>query len=87
MLFQFYLLVCLWLCWVFTAAYSLPLAVVIGGHSLVAVCRLLTPGASLVVEHGLLDMRSVVAQGCSEVCETFSDRGLNLCLLLWQADF
>jgi len=29
-LFNFYLFICLWLCWVFTAAYSLSLAVVIG---------------------------------------------------------
>ena len=41
-----------WLCWVFSAASSLSLAVGSGGHSLVAVHRLLTAVTSLV-EHRL----------------------------------
>ena len=63
-LFNFSFFICLWLCWVFTAAYSLSLAVVIRGYSLAAVCGLLTAAASHVVQPGLLDVRSVAgAQG------------------------
>ena len=46
-------LIYFWLCWVFVAACWLSLVAVSGGYSLVAVCRLLVVGASLLVEHGL----------------------------------
>ena len=41
-----------WLRWVFVAACGLPLVVVSGGNSLVAVCGLLIAVASLAVDMG-----------------------------------
>ena len=69
------------------------------GYSAVAVQRLLIVVASLVVEHGLSgrgaraqwlwSTGSVVVEhglSCPVASGIFSDRGLNWCLLLWQAD-
>ena len=66
-----------------------PLAVVSGGYSAVAVPRLPTAVASLVMEHRLEAHRLVVVVhrlGRSLACGIFLDPGLNLCLLHWQAD-
>ena len=51
--FNFYLFICVWLCWVFIAVEGLFPVVMSRGHSLVAVLGLLTAGASCVAEHRL----------------------------------
>ena len=71
----------------------------IGGLSLVGVCRLPIAVASLAVEHRPV-LASVAAAprlwrtgavtlshglSCSESCRIFPDQGSNLCLLHWQA--
>ena len=78
-----------WLCLVFFGAHGLSLVVVSRGYSLVAMLRLLTAVASLLVEHGLHSTGSgVVTQGlsCLSPCGVFPDQGLNSCPLHWQAD-
>ena len=78
-----------WLCSVFFGAHGLSLVVVSRGYSLVAMLRLLTAVASLVVEHGLQSTGSgVVTQGlsCLSPCGVFPDQGLNSCPLHWQGD-
>ena len=50
----------LWLCWVFTAAHELSLVAMSKGYSLVAVLRLLTEVASLIVEHVLWGVQASV---------------------------
>ena len=73
-----------WLHWVFVAARGLSLVVAIRGFSSYSAwashCGTQTLGiqASVVVAHRL---------SCSVVCGIFPDRGLNPCLLHWQADF
>ena len=59
------------------------------GLRLVAEHELLTAVSSLVAEHGLQSLDSVVvAHGlsCSAACRIFLGQGSNLCPLNWQAD-
>ena len=49
-----------WLCWVFFVAHRLSLIVVSGGYSLIVVGGLLIAVASLIVEHGLWSVGSIV---------------------------
>ena len=80
---------------------SISLIAVSRGYSVVAMCRLFTVVASLVVKHRLWGTRfsscrsrapehrsEVGAHGlsCSAACGTFPDQGSNLCLLPWQVD-
>ena len=49
-----------WLCWVLFVAHRVSLVVVSGAYSLVVVWGLLTPVASLLVDHGLCSVGSIV---------------------------
>ena len=88
--FKKYVCIYFWLCCIFTAEHGLSLAGVSGGHSLVAMCRLLTEVASLVVEHRLSGSwaSAVLGHGlsCIMACGIFQDQGLNSCSLHWQVD-
>ena len=79
----------LWLCWVFVAVHGIPLAEASRGCSLVAVPRLLTVVASLVVEHGFYSAGSAVVVhrlSCPVARGIFLEQGLNLCPLHWRVD-
>ena len=87
------LMICFWLCWIFTAA-SAFLAVESGCYFLTVVLGLLLAVTSLVVEHGsrapwLQHVGSRVAArrlNGSSACGIFPYQGSNPCLLHWQGD-
>ena len=72
------LFIYLWLCWVFAAAWAFLKLQMQRPATLQWQCRgFLLWWLLFVVEHGL---------SCPVASGIFSDRGLNWCLLLWQAD-
>ena len=78
--FKLFLFTIYWLCWVFSGACRLSLALWCAGFALLA--SLVEHGlqrawASVVVVHGL---------SCPVTCGIFLDQGLNPCPLHWQAN-
>ena len=87
--FNIYLFIYFWLCWVFVSMRGLSLVAASGGHSssrctglsLLQPLLLRSTGSrragSVVVAHG---------PSCSMACGIFPDQGSNPCALHWQAD-
>ena len=67
--------------WIFIAVWTCSLVVASGGHSLAAMCRLLTVTASRVAEHGPWGVRSSVtaARGLSSFGSQALEHRLSSC--------
>ena len=88
-LFNLFIFIYLWLCWVFVSVRGLSLVVASGGHSS-SRCAGLSPSRPLLLwSTGSRRAGSVImAHGpsCSAACGIFPDQGSNPCPLHWQAD-
>ena len=88
-LFFFFIIIYLWLCWVFVSVRGPSLIAASGGHSSSWCVGLSLSRPLLLQSTGSRHAGSViVAHGpsCSAACGIFPDQGSNPCPLHWQAD-